>query len=110
MRQRRWLELIKDYDCDILYHPGKANVVADALSRKGREKLFNLTIQEELIREMEKLEIEVKGPEKSGEKLFVMEAHPILLDKVKEAQEKDEKCEKIRKRITKNEEEKISNG
>ncbi|KAJ0522750.1 putative nucleotidyltransferase, Ribonuclease H [Helianthus annuus] len=33
-RQRRWLELIKDYDCDILYHPGKANVVADALSRK----------------------------------------------------------------------------
>ncbi|KAJ0443233.1 putative nucleotidyltransferase, Ribonuclease H [Helianthus annuus] len=34
MRQRRWLELIKDYDCDILYHPGKANAVADALSRK----------------------------------------------------------------------------
>ncbi|KAD2805327.1 hypothetical protein E3N88_38704 [Mikania micrantha] len=35
MRQRRWLELIKDDDCDILYHPGKANVVADALSRKS---------------------------------------------------------------------------
>ena len=35
MRQRRWLELVKDYDCDILYHPGKANVVADALSRRG---------------------------------------------------------------------------
>ncbi|XP_035832002.1 uncharacterized protein LOC118481029 [Helianthus annuus] len=34
MRQRRWLELIKDYDCDILYYPGKANVVADVLSRK----------------------------------------------------------------------------
>ena len=30
LRQRRWLELLKDYDCDILYHPGKANVVADA--------------------------------------------------------------------------------
>ena len=35
LRQRRWLELIKDYDIDILYHPGKANVVADALSRKA---------------------------------------------------------------------------
>ena len=35
MRQRRWLELLKDYDCDLLYHPGKANVVADALSRRS---------------------------------------------------------------------------
>ncbi|GJV00640.1 putative reverse transcriptase domain-containing protein [Tanacetum coccineum] len=38
MRQRRWLELLSDYNCDICYHPGKANVVADALSRKERVK------------------------------------------------------------------------
>ncbi|GJV71410.1 reverse transcriptase domain-containing protein [Tanacetum coccineum] len=38
MRQRRWLELLVDYDCEIRYHPGKANVVANALSRKERIK------------------------------------------------------------------------
>nr|GEY33986.1 putative reverse transcriptase domain-containing protein [Tanacetum cinerariifolium] len=38
MRQRRWLELLSDYDCNIRYHPGKENVVADALSRKERDK------------------------------------------------------------------------
>nr|GFA29345.1 reverse transcriptase domain-containing protein [Tanacetum cinerariifolium] len=39
IRQRRWLELLNDYDCEIHYHPGKANVVADALGRKEREPL-----------------------------------------------------------------------
>ncbi|GKE94897.1 putative reverse transcriptase domain-containing protein, partial [Tanacetum coccineum] len=38
MRQRRWLELLSDYDCELCYHSGKANVVADALSRKSRPK------------------------------------------------------------------------
>ncbi|KAJ9561422.1 hypothetical protein OSB04_006582 [Centaurea solstitialis] len=44
MRQRRWLELLKDYDCDLLYHPGKANVVADALSRKNHGESVGVTL------------------------------------------------------------------
>ncbi|GJW00707.1 hypothetical protein Tco_1555958 [Tanacetum coccineum] len=50
MRQRRWIELFSDYDCEICYHPGKANVVVDALSRKERVKpkrvrAMNTTLQ-----------------------------------------------------------------
>ena len=45
MRQRRWIELLKDYDCQILYHPGKANAVADALSRKSMESLSHIVEQ-----------------------------------------------------------------
>jgi hypothetical protein len=46
MRQRRWLELIKDYELEVHYHPGKANVVADALSRKHR--CNHITVQSHL--------------------------------------------------------------
>ncbi|KAJ9566776.1 hypothetical protein OSB04_002742 [Centaurea solstitialis] len=42
MRQRRWVELLSDYDCEILYHPGKVNVVADSLNRKGGEDAPNI--------------------------------------------------------------------
>ena len=46
MKQRRWLALIKDYDCEINYHPGKANVVVDALSRKSMVEFAALGISQ----------------------------------------------------------------
>ncbi|CAA0840348.1 Uncharacterized mitochondrial protein AtMg00860, partial [Striga hermonthica] len=60
MRQRRWLELVKDYDCSIQYRPGKANVVADALSRKVRGDLtYVVTQQNRLIQEFAWMQIQV---------------------------------------------------
>jgi hypothetical protein len=60
MRQRRWLELIKDYDLEVRYHPGKANVIADALSRKAHCSCLSIeAINETLCWEMGKLNLEI---------------------------------------------------
>nr|GFD06524.1 reverse transcriptase domain-containing protein [Tanacetum cinerariifolium] len=68
MRQHRWLELLSDYDCDIHYHPGKANVVADALSMKEREpplrvRALVMTIGLDLPRQILNAQTEARKPE-----------------------------------------------
>nr|GFA37749.1 putative reverse transcriptase domain-containing protein [Tanacetum cinerariifolium] len=68
MRQRRWLEFLSDYDCEIHYHPGKANVVADALSRKERIKPLRvralvMTIGLDLPKQILGAQTEAKKPE-----------------------------------------------
>ena len=60
MRQQRWLELIKDYDLEVHYHPGKVNVVVDALSRKAHCNCLTVTPRDiTLCQEIENLEIEM---------------------------------------------------
>ncbi|GJW65418.1 putative ribonuclease H-like domain-containing protein [Tanacetum coccineum] len=85
MRQRRWLELLKDYDTNIQYHPGKANVVADALSRKsGMIACFDSII----LRDLERLDVElcVRG---SGGYWASMRIESNLMLQIKEAQRDD---------------------
>ena len=85
MRQRRWLELIKDYDVTISYHPGKANVIADVLSRK--ERLNRLTSCEELVKEFDKLEIEIRIPHESAGTIYAMTFQPGFLEKIRRCQD-----------------------
>ncbi|GJZ41496.1 putative nucleotidyltransferase, ribonuclease H, partial [Tanacetum coccineum] len=57
--ERRWLELLKDYDANIQYHPSKDNVVADTLSRKNSEIMVCLKIQHEIIRDLKLMEVKL---------------------------------------------------
>ncbi|GKF42241.1 hypothetical protein Tco_0125583, partial [Tanacetum coccineum] len=85
MRQRRWLELLKDYDTNIQYHPGKANVVADALSRKsGMIACFDSIILRDLVRLDVKLC--VRG---SGGYWASMRIESNLMLQIKESQRDD---------------------
>ncbi|KAA0061201.1 pol protein [Cucumis melo var. makuwa] len=88
MRQRRWLELVKDYDCEILYHPGKANLVADALSRKVAHSAALITKQTPLLRDFERAEIAVSVGEVTAQ-LAQLSVQPTLRQKIIAAQLND---------------------
>ncbi|GJW66297.1 putative reverse transcriptase domain-containing protein [Tanacetum coccineum] len=68
LRQRRWIELLSDYDCEIRYHPGKANVVADVLSQKERDKplcvrALMMTVHNDLPKQIREAQEEAKKRE-----------------------------------------------
>ena len=95
MRQRRWLELVKDYDCEILYHPGKANRVADALSRKTSTTVMALhMLPIPLQEEINRVSIEII----SG-RLAAMTLPPTIFEGLKTSQELDPSLLKIREEI-----------
>ncbi|WVZ98196.1 hypothetical protein U9M48_043665 [Paspalum notatum var. saurae] len=96
MRQRRWLELIKDYDLEIHYYPGKANVVADALSRKSYVNMavaFQMPL--ELCAEFESLSMGFVH----HTTVATFEAEPTLEQEIRKHQKMDEKIQEIRKQI-----------
>ena len=95
MRQRRWMELLKDYDCEIMYHPGKANRVADALSRKS--SIAHMMVKEwtllEGVRDS-KFKFEVSHV---SSLLTVLRIEPEIQIKIKALQLTDSKIQKVLK-------------
>jgi hypothetical protein len=96
MRQRRWLELIKDYDLEVHYHPGKENVVADALRRKVHcNQLGVEPISDSLCEDMRKLNLEVVG---QGN-LYALAVESNLYDRIITTQRNDEGIQIIKQKL-----------
>jgi hypothetical protein len=98
MRQRRWLELIKDYDLEVHYHPGKANVVADALSRKVHCNYLTVeSYSETLCEDLRKLLLEMV--EQGNLNAISVESN--LYDRIFLAQLNDEGVQLIKQKLAK---------
>jgi hypothetical protein len=96
LTQRRWLELIKDYDLGINYHPGKANVVADALSRRSHlNMLATRELWPEFYREFEKLNLGWV----SNTEVIEMEVDSTLEQNIRKGQLEDANIQEIKEYI-----------
>jgi hypothetical protein len=96
MRQQRWLELIKDDELEIHYHPGKANVVADALSRKSQVNMLAAYLMSyELAKEFDRLSLRFLN----NAQVVIIELEPTLEQDIKKGQKDDEKIKEIRQLI-----------
>ena len=88
MRQRRWLELLKDYDFDLSYHPGKANVVADSLSRKSLHMSMLMVRELEMIEHFRDMSLVCKETSNSV-KMGMLRLTSGILEEIQEGQKSD---------------------
>ena len=93
MRHRRWIELIKDYDLNIKYYEGKANVVVDALSRNSSHSINALVESEELCRDIQRLSLEILNHGEIEARLSVLSLRLSVFDDIKEGQVEDEQLD-----------------
>ena len=101
LRQRRWLELIKDYDCTIEYHPEKANVVADALSRRPERSLSHMRSGYlPLLVDLRALGV-ILEVEDLGALLATFHVRPLLVDQILVGQSQDPQMIKLKEEIEK---------
>ena len=101
LRQRRWLELMKDFDIALHYHPGKANVVADALSRKSQGNLATMITQQRvLLDELRRWDVMVCG---GGISIWLsqLELKPTIFSQIKAAQRRDPEIQAMQMGFTK---------
>ena len=98
-RKRKWMETLQDYDFALHYHPGKVNVVADALSRKCYGQLSSLWLREfEMHIVIEDFEL-CLGWEGHGPCLYNISTRPMIIQRIMEAQVHDEFLEKVKARL-----------
>ena len=98
MRQRRWMEFLEDYDFTLHYHPGKGNVVADALSRKSRGALASIASRE--WRMLETVgQFGLQYSEQAQGVMVSLVATPSLLSRVIESKGQDTEVVSIRDRV-----------
>ncbi|XP_070668685.1 uncharacterized protein [Malus domestica] len=96
LRQRRWMELLSGYDCTIEYHPGRANVVVDALSRKLQGRLNPLyACRVPLLEELRATGVKLELEDRSGAFLASFQVRPVLVDRILEAQTVDEEIQEM---------------
>ncbi|WJZ95428.1 hypothetical protein VitviT2T_014200 [Vitis vinifera] len=98
-RQRRWMETLEDYDFALHYHPGKANVIGDALSRKSVGQLSSLELREfEMHAVIEDFEL-CFGLEGHGPCLYSISVRPMIIQRIVEAQVHDDFLEKVKAQL-----------